>query len=236
MAAATAINMSLDDIISQDKGSRGKGASIGPDGLPRVARVNERSDRGRGSGVRRGRGAGAPHQRDSARNTPYNAPGGRAAAARVDTTRLNVSNLNQNVTEQDLRELFSTIGPVKSAVLNFDQHGKSKGNGTVIFKDGAYSQKAITEFNGRQFDGRPMRIELILSAASIANLSSAPPARGAPGGQRDLRGGARGGRGRGAGRGGRRDVKGPKKTPEELAAQLDAEMDKYMQDETMGDA
>ncbi|KAJ3026173.1 UNVERIFIED_CONTAM: hypothetical protein HDU68_006090 [Siphonaria sp. JEL0065] len=263
MAANNSINMSLDDLvstshhsgaqadqlISQNRNNRkaGGAGAVGPDGLPRAPRA-ERDNRDRNAGnrgARRGAGAGGRSDRGAGpRAAPYAGSSAArqvsAVAAQLGQSTLNVSNLNHNITQQDFHELFSTIGPVKSAVLNFDQNGRSKGTGTVTYKQNQHTQDAIKEFNGRQFDGRPMRIELLVSASSLATLAArAAPAAGHQGQQRGA-GGPRGNaRGRGAQRGGRggRGPKGPAKTPEELAAQLDAEMDKYMQSQDgSGDA
>ncbi|KAJ3293867.1 hypothetical protein HDU79_011806 [Rhizoclosmatium sp. JEL0117] len=250
-ATSNSINMSLDDIITQNRANRKAGASVaagvtlGPDGLPRAPRADRPQSQ-------RGARRGARSDRSQGRNTPYaganprvgGASGGAnvsvaAAAAQLGQATLNVSNLNHNITQQDFNELFSTIGPVKSAVLNFDQHGRSKGTGTVVYRQKGDTQRAINEFNGRQFDGRPMRIELIVSASSLASFA----ARAAPAAGHQAQRGA-GGRGAARGRGGAqrggrggRGPKGPAKTPEELAAQLDAEMDKYMQSQDgSGDA
>ncbi|KAJ3208426.1 hypothetical protein HDU82_002515 [Entophlyctis luteolus] len=156
--------MSLDDIIAQSKSSRGQKTVIGPDGLPRNRRSQQAGN------PRRGAGAARSAARSSL--TPYSNPrSAPASIPAIDQSKLSVSNLNHNVTSQDFRELFSTIGPVKSAVLNFDHTGKSTGTGTVIYKRAGDTQRAITEFNGRLFDGRPMRIELVVSATNIASLT-----------------------------------------------------------------
>ncbi|KAI9340813.1 hypothetical protein BDR26DRAFT_918557 [Obelidium mucronatum] len=238
--ASNSINMSLDDLISQNRSTRKAGGSgLGPDGLPRAPRADRTQTQRGGSGARRG----GRSDRAALRQTPYaGASSARqvaAVAAQLGQSTLNVSNLNHNITQQDFHELFSTIGPVKSAVLNFDQNGRSKGTGTVVYRQKQHTDNAIKEFNGRQFDGRPMRIELLVSASSLATLAArAAPAAGHQGQPRGV-GGPRGNaRGRGAQRGrGGRGSKGPTKTPEELAAQLDAEMDKYMQSQDgSGDA
>jgi THO complex subunit 4 len=84
---------------------------------------------------------------------------------------------------------------VKSAVLNHDDKGRSKGSATVIFKRNGDANKAYEEFHDRTLDGRPMRIELLVNPASLV---AAPPARvpaaapaAAPNGSRR---GGRGGR------------------------------------------
>ncbi|KAI5480854.1 hypothetical protein MNV49_006663 [Pseudohyphozyma bogoriensis] len=78
-----------------------------------------------------------------------------------------ISNLPEDVTEDQLKELFTTtIGPLVSAVLSFDSRGISTGTATVQFKQPEHSQKAFTMFNKRLVDGRFGR-RPVPSAASL---------------------------------------------------------------------
>ncbi|KAJ3412177.1 ATP binding domain 4 [Chytridiales sp. JEL 0842] len=175
-----------------------------------------------GGGAIRKRGSGGRRSGSA----PYAANGGArpAAAAASSANKLIVSNLAPSVTQSDLKELMSGIGPVKSVAVNYDSTGRSLGTATVIFRNGADGSRAVTEFNSRTLDGRPMRIELIVTPGAVSaaqpvssRLGAAPSnSRAAP------RGGRRGGRGRG--RGGRSGSPRKPKTAEEL----DAEMDAYM--------
>lgn len=221
--------MSLDDLIAKNKTAR---------------RDGRRGGRGNGGGsggggaVRSGRrgGRGGSHG-GGASGTPYSAPANAAPSAAQPgfyASKIQISNLNHNVTQKDVFELFNTIGPVKSAVLNFDEKGRSKGTATVIFKRNGDASKAWKEYNQRTLDNRVMHIELLVDpamlaqATPIAHAPSAGAQRNGPG----RRGGSRGGRGARGGRGGRGGARSTPKTAEEL----DAEMDSYMKDETMGEA
>ncbi|OAJ42365.1 hypothetical protein BDEG_25820 [Batrachochytrium dendrobatidis JEL423] len=147
-----------------------------------------------------------------------------SVAASAD--KLVVSNLAFNVTEADVRELFSRIGPLRSAQLNYNSEGKSKGSATVIFNKHGDASKAFAEYNNRTLDERPMKIELIVNPGAPALRLG--PATGTAnshrnsgsGGVTKTRGPARAS---GGGRGGRRAPKKPV-----TAADLDAEMDMYI--------
>ncbi|KAI8998247.1 hypothetical protein BC832DRAFT_239276 [Gaertneriomyces semiglobifer] len=140
-----------------------------------------------------------------------------------------VSNLAKSVTQDDVRELFAQIGPVKSAQLNYDANGRSKGVATIIFSRAGDAQKAIREYHNRTLDNKPMKIELIVRAdapaltAPRATIASRLGGGGRSGGLAGRRGGDRR---RGAG-GNRSTHKKTPKTQEEL----DAEMEAYMKEE-----
>ncbi len=100
--------------------------------------------------------------------------------------KLYVGNLSYDVTEQQLRDLFSQAGTIKDVTLITDRDTqRSKGFGFVEMTTQAEAQKAIELLNGKELDGRALTV-------SIAR-------------PREERGGSRGGsRGGGYG-GGRRD-------------------------------
>ncbi|KAI8917545.1 hypothetical protein DFJ77DRAFT_456801 [Powellomyces hirtus] len=203
------LDMSLDQII-EAKPNRGRRNGGGGGGAMRNQRRSNQDNRSRpyaSSGSSRSGGA------------PSSAISG----------QLVVSNLGQNVTESDVRELFSQIGPVRSAQLNYNANGKSKGVATVIFRTAKHAQDAIREYHNRALDGKPMKIDLVVKAdAAPALTSAAAPRRqgqglGVRNGRSNVpaRGGVRKGR-----QGGRE-----KRTPK-TQEDLDAEMEAYMKDET----
>ena len=65
------------------------------------------------------------------------------------------------------------VGPVKSAQLNYNAEGKSKGVATVIFHKAGDAAKAFAEYNNRTLDNRPMKVELIVNPES-ANFKAVP--------------------------------------------------------------
>ncbi|RKD86149.1 RNA recognition motif domain-containing protein [Mangrovibacterium diazotrophicum] len=68
-----------------------------------------------------------------------------------------VGNLNYNITEDDLREIFEEYGELSSVKLISDKFtGKSKGFGFVEMADADEAKKAIEELNGAEVEGRTM--------------------------------------------------------------------------------
>ena len=80
------------------------------------------------------------------------------------------------------QELFSQVGAVKKAGLNFDQNGRSKGTAEVILARRQDAMQAIKTYNGVKLDGRPLRIELVGGAPGGVTLSSGVTVTGVRGG------------------------------------------------------
>ncbi|MFZ5808704.1 MAG: RNA recognition motif domain-containing protein [Chloroflexota bacterium] len=73
--------------------------------------------------------------------------------------KLYVGNLPYTATEDELRELFSRAGTVKSVVLINDRDtGRSKGFGFVEYDTNEEAQKAISMFNGTQMEERTLTV------------------------------------------------------------------------------
>ena len=73
--------------------------------------------------------------------------------------RLSVSNLPHQMTGEQLQSLFSEAGSVDSAkIIPYLHNGESCGFGFVAMKTQEESQKAISMFNGRLVDGRPLTV------------------------------------------------------------------------------
>lgn len=73
--------------------------------------------------------------------------------------RIYVGNLPWSTTEDDLRELFSAIGPLESvAVISDRETGRSRGFGFVEMDD-ADAERAIKELNGHEIEGRELRVD-----------------------------------------------------------------------------
>ncbi|MDJ0790048.1 MAG: RNA-binding protein [Myxococcota bacterium] len=72
--------------------------------------------------------------------------------------KIYVGNLPWAATEADLRDLFGPFGSVASAAVVTDREtGRSRGFGFVEMDDGD-ADKAIQELDGRDFGGRPLRV------------------------------------------------------------------------------
>lgn len=110
------------------------------------------------------------------------------------STKLYVGNLSFRVTSDDLHAHFSQIGSVDSAnVVQDRETGRSRGFGFVEMTSDEDAQKAISEYNGAEYDGRAMVV------------NEARPRENTGGGGGGGRGrGGRGGGGGGYGGGGSR--------------------------------
>ena len=72
--------------------------------------------------------------------------------------KIYVGNLPWSADEAALRELFATVGEVESvAVISDRETGRSRGFGFIEMNDGD-ADKAISELNGREMDGRELRV------------------------------------------------------------------------------
>ena len=74
--------------------------------------------------------------------------------------RLYVGNLSFNTTDEKLQEIFAAYGEVTSASVVKDRDtNRSKGFGFVEFAQDADAQKAKAELDGKEFDGRSLRVD-----------------------------------------------------------------------------
>ena len=73
---------------------------------------------------------------------------------------LYVGNLSFSTTQDSLRELFETYGEVISAnVITDRETGRSRGFGFVEMAADEAANAAITALNGRQVDGRILKVD-----------------------------------------------------------------------------
>lgn len=102
--------------------------------------------------------------------------------------KLFVGGLSYDTTNESLHRFFTEAGTVVSASVITDQFsGRSKGFGFVEMSTNEEAQKAVSHLDGRELDGRRVKVEV------------ARP-KGDGGGRRDARpGGPRGGGGGGRG-------------------------------------
>jgi RNA recognition motif-containing protein len=74
--------------------------------------------------------------------------------------RLSVGNLPHHMTGEELQTLFSEAGLVASAkVITYLHNGQACGFGFVDMGTQEAGQKAISLFNGRVVDGRPLAVK-----------------------------------------------------------------------------
>ena len=74
-------------------------------------------------------------------------------------TNLYVGNLSPNTTEAQILDLFKQAGNVVSCKLIMDKiTGKSKGFAFVEMGSEGEATKAIADCNGKELDGRPLKV------------------------------------------------------------------------------
>ena len=103
-----------------------------------------------------------------------------------------ISGMANNLSEEDIAQFFGSIGIIKTDkrsgkpkiwIYKDRNTGMQKGEATVTYDDPAAAQSAISWFDGKDFNGYTIKVQM-------AMIKAPPP------------GGYRGGRGRGGGRGG----------------------------------
>ncbi|KAI8464275.1 MAG: hypothetical protein J3K34DRAFT_120989 [Monoraphidium minutum] len=93
----------------------------------------------------------------------------------VIKNKLFVSNLDDKVTDNDMKELFQSQGVIKEAGVHYDKSGRSKGTAHIVFERAQDAQAAYTKYNNVALDGKRLQIELVETAVprgTIAKLSS----------------------------------------------------------------
>uniref|UniRef100_A0A7N0UMA0 RRM domain-containing protein n=1 Tax=Kalanchoe fedtschenkoi TaxID=63787 RepID=A0A7N0UMA0_KALFE len=242
-----ALDMSLDDIIKNNKKTRsgpgtGGGRGRGPGGLGGVIGLGP---------VRR------IQKRAVNRPSPY--PGTKsvgwqhmfvdrtvaAQAGKVSSletgTKLYISNLDYGVSNDDIKELFSELGDLKKYSIHYDRSGRSKGTAEVVYSRRADAVAAVKRYNNVQLDGKPMKIDIVgnhvvvpapvVSNAPRGNANGAPRGGLGRGGRFGrIRRGAIGGRGRGRGASGRGLGRDGGRNEKLSADDLDADLEKYHQE------
>jgi len=107
--------------------------------------------------------------------------------------KLFVGGLPFSTSEERLREVFAQAGTVESAVVVTDRGtGRSRGFGFVEMATSEEADQAVAKFNGKDLDGRLLKVERAKSGEG-----------GVGGPRRSTGGGSRGGFGGGGSRGGR---------------------------------
>src|SRR3990167_3127942 len=105
------------------------------------------------------------------------------------TTKLYVGGIPYTSTEASIGEAFSKAGTVVSTAIIIDRMtGRSKGFGFVEMATEEEANKAIEMFDGQDFDGRKLTVNI------ARPMEERPPRRSFGGGGGGGRGGDRGGR------------------------------------------
>ncbi|KAI8804889.1 hypothetical protein BJ742DRAFT_822829 [Cladochytrium replicatum] len=141
------IDMTLEDLITQDKSHRKKSSNAGSRMRQSSSSQNSKLNRNKGS-----RRSGV-HDRASG-------SGNRGTSGDSGAT-IKIANLHYEVTEADLRDLFSPIGELKSVRIQFDRAGRSEGVATIRFARKSDATAARRQYDLVEFDNLPMQITLV---------------------------------------------------------------------------
>ncbi|KAK4902431.1 hypothetical protein LTR28_001253, partial [Elasticomyces elasticus] len=83
--------------------------------------------------------------------------------------KLRVDNLHYDLTEDDLRELFTRIGQVLTVRLLYDRQDRSQGTAFVTYASIRDARDAIHEFDGANAHGQPIRLSLVPTAPAASS-------------------------------------------------------------------
>ncbi|PHH62019.1 hypothetical protein CDD81_7643 [Ophiocordyceps australis] len=81
-------------------------------------------------------------------------------------SKLKAENIHYDLTEDDLDELFTRIGPVTRLQLLYDRAGRSEGTAFVTYESRDDAKEAIRQFDGANANGQPIYLSLLHSAPS----------------------------------------------------------------------
>lgn len=144
------IDRPLDDMVTESKKARKQQRG------PKKAAPAARPAAPRGAATAGTSGAGGRRQQQQQQVTAEVVPGDRVI----------VSNLPDDVTEQQVKDLFAkTIGPVGSAQMNYDARGKPKGVVNVQFRKPEDAARAFEQYNNRLIDGSESPFPLGIGSA-----------------------------------------------------------------------
>lgn len=147
------LDLGLDDIIKLNKreSNQNKRGNKQQQNKPNLQRLRNLGAR---SGIVRKGGPKQMNQRQQ------------QTSPKKELTMLHISNLHYNVSNNDIKELFSDIGPIKKAAVHYDKSGRSLGTAEVTFLSRDAAVQAIKKYHNLPLDGRPMSITMVPSQNS----------------------------------------------------------------------
>ncbi|KAI4644510.1 hypothetical protein J4E93_006415 [Alternaria ventricosa] len=84
-----------------------------------------------------------------------------ATAGGEPSNTIYVRNLPWSTSNEDLVELFTTIGKVERAEIQYEPNGRSRGTGVVEFAQAGDAETSIAKFTGYQYGGRPLGLAYV---------------------------------------------------------------------------
>ncbi|KAM5562152.1 polyadenylate-binding protein 3 [Rosa sericea] len=77
---------------------------------------------------------------------------------KLQGANLYLKNLDDNINDDKLKELFSEFGTITSCKVMLDHQGMSKGSGFVAFSTPEEANKALNEMNGKMIGRKPLYV------------------------------------------------------------------------------
>ena len=106
--------------------------------------------------------------------------------------KLFIGGLSFSTSTERLREVFAAAGQVESATVVTDRDtGRSRGFGFVEMATVEEAEAAISQFNGKELDGRQIRVEKASGAGAGGGGGRSPRGGGGGGFGGSPRGGSR---------------------------------------------
>ncbi|KAG9146619.1 hypothetical protein Leryth_014647 [Lithospermum erythrorhizon] len=160
------LDMSLDELIKQNKTNKMGQKTTKPPPQPR---------RGDGGGAHGPTRRSRHHHRTTIQAHSFTLPQHRAwrmesvisdnreveEEEKDEEAKLYVSNLHYEVSNHDIKVLFSDVGELKRYGIHYDRSGRSKGSAEVVFARKSDAIEAMQRYNKARLDGKQMHIELI---------------------------------------------------------------------------
>ena len=60
---------------------------------------------------------------------------------------IKVAGLHTSITNEEILELFSSVGKLKKCCINYDSLGRSKGTANIKYEQYIHAQRAIRKYN-----------------------------------------------------------------------------------------
>uniref|UniRef100_A0A5B6YTE2 Polyadenylate-binding protein n=1 Tax=Davidia involucrata TaxID=16924 RepID=A0A5B6YTE2_DAVIN len=77
---------------------------------------------------------------------------------KLQGANLYLKNLDDNIDDEKMKELFSEFGTITSCKVMLDPQGVSKGSGFVAFSTPEEATRALTEMNGKMIGAKPLYV------------------------------------------------------------------------------
>ncbi|KAK6461467.1 hypothetical protein DFJ63DRAFT_183624 [Scheffersomyces coipomensis] len=150
----SALDKSLDDIISSSKTARRPGKKFGRSVTTKTNKVGKKVG-----------GANTKAKKAIVANFKKSEPVATLSSA-IDTsyaTKVVASNLPKDLKQENVKDFFqSQVGGVISVALTYNEKGQFRGIATIIFRNHKLASKAVEKYNGAAIDNGSSKLKLEL--------------------------------------------------------------------------